>query len=249
MGNFYTNITLRGPELDPVLAYLDAEAIVAYVGAPQPGYVVVYDRASESQDEAILMARAAQLSRHFSCVAFAVLNHDDDVLAYWLYENGVQIDSYNSLPGWETGDESPPSGGDAAALCRVFGVPETQAESIEDILRADSNENAQLPFGPGSDITLAELMSAAISPERMADLMRRLLGVESLEGLTPDEIARRMQSSGGRDYTSAVDRHGTLAEALNVPGCTVGFGFDTIHDGDLPGDLSDDDLWLTGPEE
>jgi hypothetical protein len=247
MGNFYTNITLRGPDLDPVLAYLDAEAIVAYVAAPQPGYVVVYDQASESQDDTILTARAAQLSHQFNCPALAVLNHDDDVLAYWLYQDGTRIDAYDSTPGWATGEDAPPTGGDAATLCRAFGVPTAAVNSVEGILRASSGVT-DFPFGPDSDLTLADLIQAATSPDRLADILRRLLGVESLEEMDVDAMMQHIQSAAGRDYTFAVDRHAALVDALGLPDCTVGFGFDYLHRGETPDGLTDDDLWLTGPD-
>jgi hypothetical protein len=248
MGNFYTNIMLRGPDLDPVLAYLDAQAIIAYVTVPQPGYVVVYDQASEYQDDAILTARAAQLSRRFNCPALAVLNHDDDVLAYWLYQNGTQIDAYDSTPGWAMGEDASPTGGDAMTLCRVFGVPAAKADSVEAILRASSGV-PDFPFGANSDITLADLLQAATSPDNLADLLHRLLGVESPEDVDVNEMMRQLQSSVGGGYVFAVERHAALVDALGLPDCTVGFGFDYLHRGETPDSLTDDDLWLTGPEE
>lgn len=138
MGAFYTNLTLHGPNLDAVLAYLNAQQISAYVAEPQPGMVVVYDEISdESQDVITLMGLAERLSRQFDCGALAVLNHDDDILAFWLYENGEQRDQYDSCPGYFTGEEAPPAGGDAAVLCRVFGVDAAQAAELETILRTE----------------------------------------------------------------------------------------------------------------
>ncbi len=246
MGNFYTNITLQGPDRDPVLAYLDEQAIVAYVAAPKPGTVIVYDQVSESQDVTVLTERTAQLSRRFTCPAFAVLNHDDDVLLYWLFENGTQTDSYDSTPGMFTGDDSPPTGGNAATLCRVFGVPESRADAIESILRAESGGESFL--GPNSDITIADFLQASMSPESMNDLLRRLLGVESLEEMDPQEMMRRFKPPAGSNYTFAVDRHADLAEALGLPECSVGYGFNYLYRNEIPSGLTDDDLWLTGPE-
>lgn len=77
MGSFYTNFTLRGPTRDAVQQYLNAQAIVAYLAAPEAGAVVVYDQQADEQDEAIITSRAAQLSRQFACPVLAVLVHDD----------------------------------------------------------------------------------------------------------------------------------------------------------------------------
>lgn len=247
MGGMYTNITLRGPTLDSVLAYLNAQAIVAYVAAPQGPYVVVYDQASESQEEAILTARTEQLSRQFECAALAALNHDDDILMYWLYEKGEQIDHYDSAPGYFTGRKRSPVGGNAATLCRVFGIDSSKANEIETILRASSDSTVPLSFSPGILFEPANFINNMDTfDERMTDWVRRLLGLESLddkEGL--EALIQRMQST--IDYSSAMDRHEALLKMLNLPDCTVGFGFDYLDRGDIPDGLSRDDLQLTGP--
>ena len=69
----------------------------------------------------------------------AILNHDDSVLMYFLYDRGDRKDSYNSNPSYFDDGPSEPSGGDAAALCQVFGC--TDEDAVRRILTAVSGED------------------------------------------------------------------------------------------------------------
>ncbi len=139
MGNFYTNITLRSHQAR-IIELLEREERTAYVTPTVSGCTVVCDHESDEQDTDVLQELAALLSRELSCVAFAVLNHDDDVLLYWLYENGHLTDQYDSTPNYFSENENEdalPSGGDAYRLCHAFGVMQNVAE-VEDVLRTPS---------------------------------------------------------------------------------------------------------------
>lgn len=138
MGSFYTNITLRGPEPEPVAAALAELGRTAIVTPAVNGYVTVFDETCESQDVRLLDVLAGDLSRRLACAALAALNHDDDVLVYRLYDRGALVDHYESAPGWDTGEDVPPEGGQPAVLCRVLGVDGDQVE-LEAILRASDD--------------------------------------------------------------------------------------------------------------
>jgi len=227
----YTNITLRTANLDAVLDFLNGQRVVAFVTPPQNDTLVVYDRASESQDDAILTARTAALSRQFDCPTLAVLNHDDDILAYWLYDKGMPLDHDNSAPGYFSGDDTPPAGGDAALLCRVFGVDPSQSAQIEAILRA--------PSMPDADISPTELLNAAMhDPAGLPDLLRQL-GMDATRG----------QAGAEHNYLFAMERHEALVDALGLPDYAIGLGFNYVSRGELPPDLSANDLRRTGPTD
>jgi hypothetical protein len=122
MGAFYTNIVLRGPDQGQVVLFLTQEKRLAYVSPTIDGFTVVYDEKSESQDETTLSGLASQLSEAFGCTALAVLVHDSDIFAYWLFEAGELTDEYNSMPGYFDDPSLPPLGGDPNRLCAAFGV-------------------------------------------------------------------------------------------------------------------------------
>lgn len=112
MGNFYTNVTLRGPEQAEVAAVLREAGRAAYVAPAHPGGTTVFDERCESQSPRLLSELSAALSHQFSCPALAVLNHDDDILALGLYDHGELIGDY------ETGHAA---GFPVRALCRAWG--------------------------------------------------------------------------------------------------------------------------------
>lgn len=136
MGNFYTNVTLRTADQPGVVAVLRTAQREALVSQPAKGYIVVFDRESEDQDIDVLKRLGALLSTKLRCATLAVLNHDDDVLAYWLHENGKLRDAYVSAPAFfdDSSASEEPDGGDAEALCRAFGA-ESSAARVKDILR------------------------------------------------------------------------------------------------------------------
>ncbi|HZZ44832.1 MAG TPA: hypothetical protein VFE58_17980 [Tepidisphaeraceae bacterium] len=140
MGNFYVNFTIRG-----VTQHAAAEALSgrrAIVSPPVNGAVVVFDSRSDEQDEGVIRDLASQLSKKLGAAVLAVMNHDDDIFWYELYESGKRIDEYNSSPGyfdWDGEGEMPgPAGGDAKALCRVFGCKD--AAAVETILRKSGED-------------------------------------------------------------------------------------------------------------
>jgi hypothetical protein len=137
MGGFYTNHTLRGASQQAVAkAMAGREALIS---REENGYVVAFDKLSDNQNQEQIASLASSLSKSLNCALLAVLDHDDDIFWYQLYEAGKLSDEYNSTPNyWGTLGPAPlpPSGGDAARLCTAFhaGV----AAVVETILRRSS---------------------------------------------------------------------------------------------------------------
>src|SRR5687768_3656395 len=119
MGNFYTNILLKGALRGAATAAVKQMRRSAYVSPTQRRVTVVYDAKCETQDTKILCDVSLALSRALRCVAWGVLNHDDDVLWYVLCSRGAYADSYNSAPDYfDDGNEAPaaPKGGNPQVL-------------------------------------------------------------------------------------------------------------------------------------
>ncbi len=123
MGNFYVNFGVRSSDLSKTVAALRQAGRVAYIAPPANNILVVYDRDSDTQDESEIVKVGGLLSESVSSAVLAVLNHDDDVLCYWLFEQGRIIDSYNSAPGYFEGDDVLPTSSDVERLCEAFDSP------------------------------------------------------------------------------------------------------------------------------
>lgn len=132
MGNRYANVTLNGSSQEGIAKALRDDNRSAIVSATAKGITIVYDEESESQD-GVIVSLAKQLSDKHRCVTWAVFNYDDDVLFYWLFDNGELIDEYNSSPGYFEGQQTAPSGGDAKKLCQAFGATAAEVK-VHDIL-------------------------------------------------------------------------------------------------------------------
>jgi hypothetical protein len=136
-GNFYVNITLRGPTQDQVVAAMEKAHRIAYVSPAYDGSVVVYDKAADDQDIPVVTSLAGQLSKSLGCPAVAVLNHDDDEFMYWLFADGKKVDEYDSWPGYFNHVPRKPKGGDAKLLCATFRASGAE-KSVDAVLRSTS---------------------------------------------------------------------------------------------------------------
>ncbi len=96
MGNFYTNVSLKGPSQEQILAVLRELGRTALVTPTVDQFTVVYDRECENQDIDLLASLNLTLSHHLRCAGWAALNHDDDLLWLSVYENGRPAGEYNS---------------------------------------------------------------------------------------------------------------------------------------------------------
>src|SRR5918992_1575890 len=130
MGSFYVNYTVRSDDQAAALRSLKGRS--AYVTRVKDGALVVTDKQAESQDADAIREVGELLSTGLKTQVLAVLNHDDDMLWYGLFDNGRLTDEYNSSPDYFDGGEGPPTGGDARKLCAAFGRAgsESKVESV-----------------------------------------------------------------------------------------------------------------------
>jgi hypothetical protein len=139
MGNFYTNITLKGPTQGEVVEAMAGRT--AFISPTVERSTIVFDQQCEEQLTPELAALAARLSEHLRCPALAAMNHDDDILWLQFFQNGSSLGGeYVSAPGYFTGQDMPPSGGDAGAIATGFGMPGA-APDVERVLHQGSGED------------------------------------------------------------------------------------------------------------
>ena len=147
MGNFYTNFTVRNVDQIRVGDALSGMGRDAYVAPLADGDTVFYDRESDEQNVEIIQDVGKNLSRALDTASLAVLNHDDDILCYWLFMGGELVDDYDSCPSYFEAETnlSPPSGGDASKLCEAFGCPENTGQ-VEEVLQKPSFDEGGFAF-------------------------------------------------------------------------------------------------------
>jgi hypothetical protein len=127
MGNWYTNVAVKGAQQSDVVAVLEELGRRAYVTPETSGWIVVYDQQTDDFDLSILESLALTLSTSLSCTALASCNADDDVLWLALYENGILSTRYaSSRKEFEDGSEFPDLKDTAQVLARVFEKPEAK---------------------------------------------------------------------------------------------------------------------------
>src|SRR5271155_2176677 len=124
MGNWYTNVSVKGAQQTDVVAALEELGRRAYVTPETSGWIVVYDQQTDEFELGILESLALSLSTRLACTALASCNADDDVLWLALYENGSLSTRYaSSRKAFEDGDEFPDVKETAQVLARVFEKP------------------------------------------------------------------------------------------------------------------------------
>ena len=140
MGNFYVNFSVKRDDPQRIASALKLAGRRAVIMPSANGYVVVFEEESDTQDTAAIEHVGALLSREAQAPVLAVLNHDDDILCYWLFEDGRVTDSYNSWPDYfgETDEGQGDTGGDARHLSEALSVP-TATDQVAAILQGDDS--------------------------------------------------------------------------------------------------------------
>lgn len=119
MANSYASLSLKLGEpqrLEACLAMYDLKAEVS------GEYAVVPVEA----DEALLEDLAKTFSDCLDSLAFAVINNEDERLAFWVYDRGNQVEYFDSNPAYmccAVCSVVPAEHADAEALAARFGVP------------------------------------------------------------------------------------------------------------------------------
>lgn len=96
MGSFFTSVQLRGVDRSRGAQLVrDCSLMPAYVSGNDQ-WLGIYPWATDEQNEEDLRIAAKRLSAEAKAVAVAMLVHDSDVLLLYVYEQGKEIDAYNS---------------------------------------------------------------------------------------------------------------------------------------------------------
>jgi len=135
MGNWYTNVCVKGAGQSEVVAALEELGRRAFVGPDNNGWLVVYDEECDKFDLDTLESLALTISTRLSCTALASFNADDDILWLGVYENGKLSTRYASdRKQFEDAAEFPQIQDAAGVLCRIYEKPE-RIQKVHKILR------------------------------------------------------------------------------------------------------------------
>ena len=159
MGNFYTNIVLKGVTQQRTKEILQKNSRNSFISPTHGDITVVYDAECDTQDQDELRKLAGVLSQELSCPAWAVLNHDDDILWYVLYSAGVFVDEYDSTPGYfdPTAQPSNPVGGNAGKLASLFDHS-SSVDTVERTLRKSTFDDDGYAFALNRHEDLAKAL-------------------------------------------------------------------------------------------
>ena len=162
MGNFYVNHTVCGHEVPAVIQQLSGSE--AYVSLEKNGCFVVYDQKSEIEGDPAIEKLGIELSQRSGARVLSVMIADDDIMMYWLFQEGKVVDTYNSNPGYgEIADPPrPPEGGDSSKLCSAFAYK--NAEQVERVLRTSAGSGYVFEFERHKALTVL----LGLSPEAVA---------------------------------------------------------------------------------
>lgn len=122
MGNFYSNVVVKGPSEEQVVGCLCGLGRTALVVSHPSGLVFVYDEEGDTLEEGVIESLALTLARRLECPALASLNYHDESLLLWLYApSGTEVRF-----GWgvksEDGEVSAPRDQFCAEVRRLFGT-------------------------------------------------------------------------------------------------------------------------------
>jgi hypothetical protein len=88
MSAFYTTILVRGINRDRIVSWYRKQQRQGKVLPKQDGVTPVFDEKCQAQESKEITRFIGSLSKELECAAWAVINHDEDLLIYWLYSKG-----------------------------------------------------------------------------------------------------------------------------------------------------------------
>jgi hypothetical protein len=101
MGAFFVNYHVRSDSMARVRDALSPMVkSAAYVSPSKAGWVTVYEKSSDQQDDQIIRRIANELSTALKTAIVSFLVHDSDIFMYWLFQSGQLVDEFNSAPDY-----------------------------------------------------------------------------------------------------------------------------------------------------
>jgi hypothetical protein len=211
MGGHYGTIHVRTDNRDEVrfaVERLSTNRNLRFLIAPPiNGWVTVFPE-DHGQDSA-LSESLAQLLPDKTLIHCLV--HDDDVFAYWLFENGSVLDTYNSCPDYFDKSNPQPRGGNARALGHLL-VDTNKVTDLQKLLDAEKfvfeldrlDQFAALLALPNTGHAYEYLQDSE------TDGVRRWKAFIHIPDLANEKAARRAAAQQERNELKRLEREGIL---------------------------------------
>lgn len=156
MGHLYTNYLIENACAHTLAEKLRPIGRECFVYQLTSEFVLVYDSKCESQDSEEITSFGATLSVASGTRIVGSFNHDDDQLLLKTFEDGREIDQYNSSPGlW--GDESEIMGGNTELLAQILRI--SNAAQLDRVLRT-----FEFAFAFERHMAIVELAGLEVGP-------------------------------------------------------------------------------------
>src|SRR5260221_1581645 len=137
MVNFYANFTVNQSDRAMVASALTGRnaALIA-----RGRFTLVAEEVADTQDSDAIEELAQSISAQLGALVLAVMNHDDDILMYWLVWKGEMLDAYNSSPDYFTDATEPsgPVGGKPGLISDLCGCEDQTA--VKTVLEKTSDD-------------------------------------------------------------------------------------------------------------
>ena len=227
MGAFFVNYHVRTNAKGKVCVALGPLITTgAYVSPPKNGWVTVYEKSSDEQDDTIIRRIGSELSNALNTAVISFLVHDSDIAMYWLFQSGSLVDEFNSAPDYykKAGKaERARTRGNADALLPLC-VPGTTREHVDAALHPPEGHRLM-----AEDIVsdLAELFGIDDSRVHLGFNYFEDEGEESLpDAVEFDPVGKEAQRKEPREDSAPIEqaedidpesRGRSLHQALGAP--------------------------------
>ncbi len=195
MGGFYGSVQVRCEDREKVREAAEqvakARGIKCLLGPVLGGWVGVYPE-NNGQDQAV----GLEIAQRLGCDVLHVLVHDDDVLAYWFWRGGKEVDSYWSLPGY-FGEEGREEQEAMIGHPEIFGdLLRGGPEPMRELLRRDRDDFVFAMERLQQFATLLGIANAVTAYEYLkAGETDGIRGWMKFEELPAADVARQRQAA------------------------------------------------------
>jgi hypothetical protein len=101
MGAFFVNFQVRSDSTAKVRdALVPIVRTGAFVSPSKNGWVTVYEKSSDDQDDEVVRRIGSELSKVLNTAIVSFMVHDSDIALYWLFQCGKLVDEFNSAPDY-----------------------------------------------------------------------------------------------------------------------------------------------------